>query len=136
MKRKSDRPGFKITDGRGFQVTFENGWGISVQFGWGHYCANKTISTFDEHGTPLDSRKLNAELGEKGCINAEIAILTPDNTLYYVDEWGDSVKGYVTPDELLPLMIAVQHGPRMPGVCDDVYQKSRAWIRNCFRRVT
>ncbi len=96
--------GFHVTRGRGFQVRFANGWGVSVQFGWGNYCDNMDAAT----SAPENFQRLDEELGEKGCANAEIAILCPGGGLLDVEEWGDSVKGHVTPDELLDVLIEVQ----------------------------
>lgn len=102
----NDNPGFRITRGRGFQIKFANGWGISIQFGWGNYCKNHDTPMFDEHGTPVDYQELDRKLGEQGCANAEIALITPDGDLLSVDEWAnDSVEGHVTPDEALSYML-------------------------------
>ena len=96
----TQNPGFWITQGRGFQVKFANGWGISVQFGRGNYCAN------GNKRPPIGNDYLEHEqtLGETGCVDAEIAILTPAGELLDVPEWGDSVNGYVTPDQVAHYM--------------------------------
>ena len=101
-------PGFYITRGRGFQIIFDNGWGISVQFGWGNYCANQDKPWLTDDGGLPDYEQVDVDLGAKGCRNAEIAILHPDGGLLYMNEWEDSVKGHITPDELLDVLIEVQ----------------------------
>jgi len=87
----------KITNNKGFHITFNNGYCISVQFGVGNYCENKDFVIGN-----LEA--FNAEAGKKGSRDCEIAIFDPQNNMIHVEEWGDEVKGWVTPNELLEWM--------------------------------
>ena len=91
----------RITDGKGFHITFNNGYSISVQFGIGNYCGNRDFVIL-RNGKDLEA--CNIEAGEKGSWDCEIAILDPQNNLIQVEEWGDEVKGWVTPNELVKWM--------------------------------
>lgn len=84
--------GFKITQGRGFHMTFDNGWTASVQWGSGNYCEN-----FD-----LDARSADANAGANGSKTAEIAAWDKDRNWYNFGD--DTVKGYVTPNEVLTFL--------------------------------
>lgn len=103
---------FRITDGRGFHVEFANGWTVSVQFGRHNYCDNRPsylagLPWADRHHGEdlLDAmRRVEREAGEAGCPNAEIAVIDPAGSLIEMRGWDDTVKGYVTPDELLRVM--------------------------------
>lgn len=86
---------FRITGNRGFHIVFENRWTISVQFGAGNYCFN--------YNEPFRYAK---ELEGVHCENAEIAILNPEHELFaHPDFEGDTVKGYITPDELVKYIL-------------------------------
>ena len=89
---------FKITAGKGFQVTFANGNTVSVQWGYGNYC--------DHHfGTVDGDFETQQRLyGERGSHTAEIAGLDADGEWLHPDSWGDDVKGYCTPEEVLEFM--------------------------------
>jgi hypothetical protein len=83
---------FKITKHRGFQITFENGWTVSVQFGGGMYCKNYDRDCGSE-------QKINI----LKCQDAEIAAFDDNGEmLEFLD--GDTVKGYVSPNETLEFM--------------------------------
>jgi len=99
--------GFEIANhiykfGNGFFITFDNGVTVSVQFCYFHYCYNhNTINSYTsnkEHpayGSPCE------------CENAEVAIINKDGgfiTKEYRDV-GDDVLGYITPEELVDVMI-------------------------------
>jgi hypothetical protein len=90
---------FKITSGKGFHVTFANGWTVSVQFGPGNYCANRgwEIGRDDE------------ACGKRGSFDAEIAAWPKGGEMF--DFGGDTVKGWVTPDELLAFMNEIAAKP-------------------------
>lgn len=92
---------FKVTRGKGFHITFANGWGISVQFGIGNYCENRNHIS---DPFPSDYGKAELEAGERGSASAEIAIMNPEGDLVHQDDWDDSVKGWVTPDDVLEIM--------------------------------
>lgn len=69
---------------RGFSIQFENGYGISVVTHAMAYCSENT---------------------------AEIAILKGDDLVdpsVIGEDWGDTVKGWVTPDELASYIAKVQ----------------------------
>lgn len=83
----------KITRQRGFHMRFENGFAVSVQFGPGNYCQN--------YETSFDKER---EAGEKGSSDAECAVLTPAGNLIAMPGWDDTVKGRMTPNEILALM--------------------------------
>ncbi len=88
---------FKITDGKGFHITFENGWTASVQFGSGNYCDNR-----DEE----ISRDGYVRAGKRGSKTAEIAAWPKESGLYDFG-WGDTVKGYCEPDEVVVWLATV-----------------------------
>lgn len=90
----------KITRGKGFHITFDNGYCISVQFGAGNYCENRDFVADGCLFTPASDK----DAGEKGSRDCEIAIFDPQNNMLHVEEWGDEVKGWVTPNELLEWM--------------------------------
>lgn len=55
------------------------------------------------HLTPdYDTAQRNA--GERGSTDAEVAIRLPSGDLMFREDWGDSVKGWVSPMEVLALM--------------------------------
>lgn len=82
---------FRITGGKGFQMDFENGVTISVQFGWANYHDNRVMFPKGDYD------EVDRQLGEQGSPNAEIAIMRGDD---WFDFGGDTVKGWVTPDEV------------------------------------
>ena len=102
-ERDNPNPGFRITEGRGFHSTYATGWSISVQFGCFHYCSNKNNDLIlnSRLGDPM---KPDRDAAEKGSATAEIALITPDSNLLNVGAWGDSVKGYCSPEEVLYYM--------------------------------
>ena len=72
----------------GFSMAFRNGVRISVQFGNGNYCSNR----HKEHVHDLFSSR-----------TAEIAIMPTDDkggAAEWFDFGGDTVKGWVTTDEV------------------------------------
>ena len=80
---------FGITAQKGFHITFENGWTVSVQFGRGNYCENYDHS--DWQG-PVPPSK-----------DAEVAAWDFEGE-WFVFEDGNTVKGNVTPFDLLVFM--------------------------------
>lgn len=69
---KFDLKKLHYTNGIQCRINFDNGCGISIISGSGAYCGNETF---------------------------EIAPLFDDD-LEEIDNWGDQVKGYVTPEEI------------------------------------
>lgn len=79
---------FDITNGKGYKMTFTNGWTVSVQFGGLNYCQH-----YDD---PIGG-------GYRGpSKDAEIAAWDKNGNWY--DFGDDTVKGYVSADELLAFM--------------------------------
>jgi hypothetical protein len=92
--------GFFITQGKGFRITTESGWSISVQFGHHNYCDNYILNTKIDRDDADD-----IDYGEKGCANAEIAIIDPEGALQQLSiPDGDTVKGYCTPKDVFELI--------------------------------
>ena len=84
---------FKISDNKGFQISFNNGYTVSVQFGSGTYCSNRDLP-YGEKVPPSDT--------------AETALMTKDG---FVEYQGDDVQGYMTPSEVLKLMMYAESLP-------------------------
>lgn len=92
MKNKAE---LCVTDHKGVRITFANGWTISVQWGPGNYVTDR----MHDYDAPKKS--------DHWCSpTAEIAIWGPDGAWYRPEgeDWGDDVKGWVTPDEVLRYM--------------------------------
>jgi hypothetical protein len=89
---RQDRPGFWIT--------FANGWRVSVQFGKRNYCSNRDESLGLSDGEPTwDSP------------DAEIALIDPTGAMRELAGESDTVRGYVTPDQLLAFMATAAVDP-------------------------
>lgn len=99
---------FKITIGKGFHIKFKNGYTISVQFGMGNYC-----DFHDASFSIKEYEKQQIERAEIGSSTAEIAILK-DGKLITVEEWGDEIKGYCSPEEVLKWMNYAESLPKEP----------------------
>ena len=84
----------KITRHRGFQMTFENGWTASVQWGPGTY----TDHHYDTH--QYDDPEY-AERWES--TTAEVAAWPEGGSLIEL-EGGDTVRGYLTADQVLAFL--------------------------------
>lgn len=85
---------FRNTQGKGFQMTFENGNTISVQWGAGNYCENgrtDMMAWFNTKARDIDIKSTDAE----------IAVWDKDGN------WITNVKGYMSADEVLSLMVKV-----------------------------
>lgn len=80
--------------GKGFHITFDNGWTVSVQYGYGNYCSNNELECI-----LIDSEA-------PACPDAEIAAWDKDNVWYEFE--SDTVKGSVTPKELLTFMNMIE----------------------------
>ena len=87
---------FQISDQKGFQITYKNGYTVSVQFGGGNYCTNRDlpIEDYGKSVPPSDT--------------AETALMTKDG---FVSYQGDDVQGYMSPSEVLKLMVHAESLP-------------------------
>jgi hypothetical protein len=93
-------PGFLITGGKGFRITLQSGWAISVQFGMHNYCDNYILNTKIDRDVADD-----IDYGDKGCANAEIAIIDPSGSLQQFSiPSGDTVKRYCSPEDVFDLI--------------------------------
>jgi hypothetical protein len=89
------KPKFAVMHNRGFHITFENGVTVSIQIGGGNYC--------DNYNFPIGEEIHKAYLSSG---TAEVAVWDADEK-WITEEFfheDDSVKGYVTPDEVLKLL--------------------------------
>ena len=98
---------FTITRGKGFHITFENGWTVSVQWGPGNYCDHR-YTAFD---SPDDTRIMPQFWESK---TAEVAAFK-DRDKWYIFPGDEglttSVKGYMTPKEVLEFMVMIANIP-------------------------
>ena len=87
---------FEISNNKGFQITYKNGYTVSVQFGGGNYCTNRDlpIEDYGKSVPPSDT--------------AETALMTKDG---FVSYQGDDVQGYMSPSEVLKLMVHAESLP-------------------------
>jgi hypothetical protein len=90
---------FRITDGKGFHIKFANGYTLSVQFGPSNYCQRRKAKHADARS-----------LGAMGSIDAEIAVVAPDGAIRKSAP-HDTVRGYVSPDEVARIMQIVATDP-------------------------
>ena len=90
--------------GSGFGITFANGYYVSVQFGIANYCENNGLIDvrFEDWGEE------QTNCGLKGCKNAECAVFDPSGEMIEMDGWGDTVKGYMTVEEVFELFEKVK----------------------------
>ena len=79
---------FQICLNKGFHITFANGWTASVQWGAANYSSNYSLPLSDR-GSPVPASS-----------TAEVARWKGDDPLEDLDI-GDTVKGYLTADEVL-----------------------------------
>ena len=102
--------GFRVTGGKGVHFTFANGFTVSIQWGPGNYCDNYD-KFIPEH--PVSGPYA---VGEEGSTTAECAVWGPDGEMIRSDKWldgtpdleneyCDTVRGYMSPDEVLALMV-------------------------------
>lgn len=85
---------FKVTGGKGFQMTFANGWTVSVQWGSGNYSDH--YHRWSRAGESLEI--VDRDVGAEGSKTAEIAAWDKDGVWHNFG--SDTVKGYVSPDEV------------------------------------
>lgn len=93
---------FRITDSRGFHMTFANGNTISVRWGEGNYCDNhcRGGTSWKNHAYGSDFSSANAEIAMWDCSGTRI-------TEKFIPNFSDNVKGYLSTDEVLALMVEV-----------------------------
>tara|TARA_R110000782_G_scaffold95711_7_gene179854 strand:+ start:2335 stop:2598 length:264 start_codon:yes stop_codon:yes gene_type:complete len=77
----------------GFHITFANGFTVSVQWSSSSYAHGYGGSTYALFG------------GEAA--NAEVAFWKDGGPLIHKDEWGDCVKGWMSPDEVVAFLAEV-----------------------------
>ena len=77
----------------GFHITFPNKYTVSVQFGPGSYTENRDM--------PFEA------LGKKAIMSkdAECAVLGPNDDFAPPVGWDADVKGHMTPEEVLDLLV-------------------------------
>ena len=96
---------FKSTERKGFHITFENGLTVSVQWGAGNYCDNHFYCDFS-HTKDMESN------------TAEVAVWSNERWLNANDFTGeevcdscDDVVGYLTPEQVVDLLVKVRECP-------------------------
>lgn len=87
---------FQIDNQKGFKITYKNGYTVSVQFGGGNYCTNRDLP-FEDWGQAVPASD-----------TAETALMTKDGFVQYQ---GDDVQGYMSPSEVLKLMVYAESLP-------------------------
>ncbi len=92
---------FKIIEGRGFHITFKNGYTVSVQFGPNSYCDHYNSSYTDSN---LYKYASDEECGKIGSTTADCAVIVDDVLIETTLFDGDTVKGWMTPKEVLKLL--------------------------------
>ena len=86
---------FRITNGKGFHMTMENGYTVSVQWGWGNYIDGGRTMREDPESSP----------------NAECAVWDASGKFTPPAGWDDDVKGWMTPEEVVALLVEVAGWP-------------------------
>ena len=109
-------PCFKATQNKGTQMTFASGWTISIQWGPGNYCENHSLALGDEYDAPM-TRGRNGPWVSK---DAEIALWHGDRTDWYYFG-GDTVKGYLTTDEVAKWIYMAASGTLPPEPANPNY---------------
>lgn len=113
-----------ISTGRGFQIVLPNGWKISVQFGITHYCEKRVLGLFAPHHELEEIKKTGQWTSE----NAEVAVLDPHGG--FINTWysGDDVMGWVTVEQLLPIIneVAQYKAEQTVEQIDPQFGRSRA----------
>lgn len=92
----------------GFKITFENGYTISVINGYGSYSENHFKKEIFE---TMRNLKFDDTCNSKNC---EVAVIYED--IFCTDkfiETDDSVKGYISADELADLIIKVKNAEKI-----------------------
>lgn len=86
-----------ISQNKGFQLQFANGFTVSVQLGPYNYCANRDLPPQTFSGDRAASPVPNSA-------NAEVAVFHPNGAFLPMDGVGDTVRGWVTPDDVARLI--------------------------------
>jgi hypothetical protein len=101
---------FSITAGKGFQIKFANGVMASVQFGPGNYCSRKHTGWREPAKVALTGEAWESPDAEVAFFWTEVvpgAWCTREVFRIARDEEiNDDVYGHVSPNELLPLLLA------------------------------
>lgn len=89
------------TDKGHFKITFKNGYTVSVINGFGSYSEN-------HFNIDLMNPEKDTIITSKDC---EMAILHNDKfvTRNFIDDNSDSVKGYISPEELVDILYKVKN---------------------------
>ena len=99
--------GFVSTWRKGFQMTFENGLTASVQWGAGNYCDNHFPADFD-FSFSKDAESNTAEIA---VLDSQREFLDPQDFFPYEISNDGMVAGYLTPSEVVDLLVAVRDYP-------------------------
>lgn len=91
---------FTATNNKGFEITFANDWTVSVQWGTANYCAAQ--NTKAQYGQKINTQLWSSE-------TAEVAAWDADHSLYLFGT--NDVKGWMTADEVLALMVEIAAMP-------------------------
>lgn len=86
-----------ISQNKGFQLKFANGFTVSVQFGPYNYCANRDLPPQTFSGDRAASSVPDSK-------DAEVAVFHPNGAFLLMQNVGDSVRGWVTPDDVVRLI--------------------------------
>lgn len=99
--------GFVSTMRKGFQMTFENGLTASIQWGAGNYCDN-------HYPTDMDfscSKDAESNTAEIAVFDNRWEFLDPQDFFPYEISSDGEVAGYLTPSEVVDLLVAVRDYP-------------------------
>lgn len=106
---------FRITGHKGFHIEFKNGLVVSVQFGGGNYCENydmvKIGSEKDQEIKSADAEVAIFDKGKKGNWRTQEFIKKATNK---------EVVGYITPDELVGVLLEVSKAKRTKELRNEV----------------
>lgn len=96
---------FKSTERQGFHITFENGLTVSVQWGAGNYCDNHNSWDFSR------SKDMESSTAEVAVWCNERWLNANDFTGEDVEYGFDDVVGYLTPEQVVDLLVRVKEYP-------------------------
>jgi hypothetical protein len=88
---------FQISGNKGFQIKTANGFTVSVQFGPYNYCANRDLP-------PMKYTPGGGSTPVPKSPDAEVAVFRPDGEFIPMEGMGDTVRGWVTPDDVARLL--------------------------------
>ena len=101
--------GFCITGKKGFHVSFKNGWTVSVQFGPGNYC--------EHHDRDIGHDE--EACGREGSYDAETAVWGPDGQMRCINNSGETVQAYQSPEDVCKLLEFAANGGKTLAVTTD-----------------